>query len=73
MIVTKRLGFRYLWVDRYCINQNNADEVAEQCSKMDLICQHAELTIIAAIGDDPTYDLFGVSRKKGARAPDNVR
>jgi len=37
---------------------------------MDLIYQNAELTIIAAIGEDPTYGLPGVSLRK--RKPQNL-
>jgi len=62
--VTKRLGYRYLWVDRYCIDQENEQEKADQCGKMDLIYQNAELTIIAAIGENPNYGLPGVSLRK---------
>lgn len=64
VIVAKKLGYRYLWVDRYCIDQENEEEKADQCGKMDLIYQNADLTIIAAIGEDPTYGLPGVSLRK---------
>jgi hypothetical protein len=64
IIVAKELGYRYLWVDRYCIDQANEGEKADQCGKMDIIYQNAELTIIAAIGQDPTYGLPGVSLRK---------
>ena len=64
IMVVKKLGYRYLWVDRYCINQGNEEEKADQCGKMDIIYQNADLTIIAAIGDDPTYGLPGVSLRK---------
>jgi len=63
-MVVKKLGYRYLWVDRYCINQGNEEEKADQCGKMDLIYQNADLTIIAAIGDNPTYGLPGVGLRK---------
>ncbi|KAI1478871.1 HET-domain-containing protein [Daldinia eschscholtzii] len=46
--VTKRLGFRYLWVDRYCIDQSNEREKAHQISNMHLIFQQAEITLVAA-------------------------
>lgn len=64
MTVTERLDFRYLWVDRYCINQRRKEDVAEQVGKMDLIYQNAELTIVAAAGDDPSYGLPGVCERK---------
>jgi hypothetical protein len=62
--VTKRLGFRYLWIDRYCINQQNEEEKSSQVGRMDSIYQNAELTIIAAAGDDPNYGLPGVGERK---------
>ncbi|KAH8665212.1 heterokaryon incompatibility protein-domain-containing protein, partial [Tricladium varicosporioides] len=64
IIVTKKLGYRYIWIDRYCIDQKNDEERAYQCGKMDLIYQNADLTIIAAIGEDPSYGLPGVSLRE---------
>ncbi|KAI0854153.1 HET-domain-containing protein [Daldinia vernicosa] len=49
--MTKQLGFRYLWVDRYCINQENEKERAHQISNMHLIFQQAEVTLVAATDD----------------------
>ena len=60
--VTLKLGFRYLWIDRYCINQLNPDEVSAQVRKMDLIYQNSEITIVA-LGKDPTYGLPGVGER----------
>lgn len=70
MTVTKRLGYRYIWIDRYCINQNNWGEVYDQVGKMDLIYRNAEITIIAAMGEDPSYGLPGVGQRK--RRPENL-
>lgn len=61
--VTLKLGMRYLWVDRYCIDQQNKVEVLHQLKVMDLIYQNAELTIVAAAGEDPWYGLPGVSSR----------
>jgi hypothetical protein len=62
--VTLKLGFRYLWIDRYCINQQSEEERNAQFPAMDIIYQNAELTIIAAAGSDPTYGLPGVGNRK---------
>lgn len=59
--VTKALGFQYLWVDQYCIDQNNEDDKHKQILHMDLIYKCADLTIIAAAGDSCDYGLPGVS------------
>src|ERR1700760_1263800 len=61
--VTKALGYRYLWVDRYCVDQSKQIEVQEQVALMDLIYEHAEMTIVAAGGEDPSYGLPGVSTR----------
>lgn len=62
--VTRKLGFRYLWIDRYCINQQLQEEVNEQVQKMDLIYQNAQVTIIACAGEDPKYGLPGMGYRK---------
>lgn len=61
--VTKSLGLRYLWVDQYCIDQNNSKQKQAQIRKMDRIYQCAEVTIMAAAGDDCHYGLPGVSKR----------
>ncbi|KAL5323673.1 hypothetical protein ACEPPN_008213 [Leptodophora sp. 'Broadleaf-Isolate-01'] len=63
LVVTLKLGFRYLWIDRYCINQQNKSETAAQLQAMGSIYRNSQLTIIAAAGDDPTYGLPGVRKR----------
>jgi hypothetical protein len=58
--VTLKLRLRYLWVDRYCIDQSNADNKHKKIRLMDLIYANARLTIIAAAGENPDYGLPGV-------------
>jgi len=67
IVVARELGFRYLWVDKYCIDQENASEKHDQISRMDIIYQHAALTIIAAAGNNADYGLTGV--RAGSRVP----
>jgi hypothetical protein len=57
--VCKSLGIRYLWVDRYCIDQLNAEEVHEQVNQMDSIYGSAVITLIAAAGLDVEFGLPG--------------
>jgi hypothetical protein len=66
IILTQQLGYKYLWVDRYCISQDKSEKHA-QIQQMDLIYSGAELTIIAAVGSDPSYGLPGVSRPRLTR------
>ncbi|KAK0716383.1 heterokaryon incompatibility protein-domain-containing protein, partial [Lasiosphaeris hirsuta] len=62
--VTRQLGYRYLWVDRHCIDQENAQEKHQQIARMHDIYGRAQLTIIATAGDDASHGLFGVSRPR---------
>lgn len=64
--VTKDLGFRYLWVDKYCINQSDLAIKLKQIQQMDLIYQKAEITIIAAAGETQQHGLTGVDGKERA-------
>ena len=48
IIVTRKLGLRYLWVDALCIIQDSASDRAAEITKMDRIYQNAQLTISAA-------------------------
>ncbi|KAH7094984.1 heterokaryon incompatibility protein-domain-containing protein [Paraphoma chrysanthemicola] len=58
---TLQLGYRYLWVDKYCIDQSNPHELHTQLSLMNLIYQAASVTIVAASGADSNSGLPGVS------------
>ncbi|WQF89340.1 Putative heterokaryon incompatibility [Colletotrichum destructivum] len=49
--LVRRLGFRYVWIDRLCIVQNSARSWKLNAYNMDLIYGNAELTICAADGD----------------------
>jgi heterokaryon incompatibility protein (HET) len=60
--VTKALGYRWLWVDKYCIDQNNETEKQTQCGRMGDIYAGSQITIFA-LGHDSNYGLPGVSYK----------
>ncbi|KAH7065872.1 heterokaryon incompatibility protein-domain-containing protein [Paraphoma chrysanthemicola] len=66
--VTLKIGFKYLWVDRYCIDQNDANAKHDAIRNMDMIYQGAELTIIAASSDKPSDGLPGISGAREQRA-----
>ncbi|EHK45124.1 hypothetical protein TRIATDRAFT_243270, partial [Trichoderma atroviride IMI 206040] len=67
--VTKSLGFRYLWVDKFCIDQANSSAKHQQITQMDSVYEKAELTIIAAAGVDETYGLPGAGSKPRSTQP----
>lgn len=59
-IVTVELGYNYLWVDQLCIDQNDPNKIV-YIQQMDRIYHNAEVTIIAAAGDNADYGIPGVS------------
>ncbi|KAH8651901.1 heterokaryon incompatibility protein-domain-containing protein [Tricladium varicosporioides] len=59
---TRNLRRRYLWVDRYCINQEQPYEKYVMLQNMDQIYENAEATLVALYGDNDTSGLPGVSQ-----------
>lgn len=66
--VTSSLGFRYIWVDRYCVEQDDSYMKHERIMNMDSIYENAALTIIAATGQDGVLGLPGVSTYRETKA-----
>lgn len=71
--LTVSLGLEYVWIDRYCIPDNDHarqigcipdNDHARQIGLMDKIYGNATITFIAAAGEDATYRLPGVSARK---------
>jgi hypothetical protein len=58
--VVKNLGYRYLWIDRYCIPQNDKQERHRLIQSMGNIYRNSAMTIIATACENPTYGLPGV-------------
>ncbi|KAH7131725.1 heterokaryon incompatibility protein-domain-containing protein [Dactylonectria estremocensis] len=67
--VSKKLGFQHLWVDRYCIDQRDANVKHDQISQMNSIYHNASLTIIAAAGQNPNYGIPGVVSRRWNKQP----
>lgn len=67
LVVVLSMGYRYLWVDRYCIDQNDSESKKRQIRHMDSIYKNAAFTIIAAAGVDASYGLPGVTSRRGTR------
>ncbi|KAK8118191.1 uncharacterized protein PG998_006472 [Apiospora kogelbergensis] len=67
MKATLSLGYTYLWVDRYCIDQDNPVEKLKVIQQMGQIYSNALVTIVAAAGSDPHHGLPGVGKPR--RAP----
>lgn len=45
--ITRRLGFRYLWIDSLCIIQDSRKDWAEESKKMGLVYRNSAVTISA--------------------------
>lgn len=59
--VCGRLNHRYLWIDRYCIRQDDPMERHRNIQAMDTIYKESILTIVACAGSDADHGLPGVS------------
>ena len=67
--VVRNLGRKYLWVDKYCINQNDEADKQMMLRNMDLIYENAEVTIVAMSGEDDGAGLPGVSQQPRTLQP----
>jgi hypothetical protein len=65
ILVTRRLGFRYLWVDKYCVSRTDQSDFKHQIRQMHLIYRSAQITIIAGGSMDAYSGLVGVSTPRG--------
>ncbi|PMD38749.1 HET-domain-containing protein [Hyaloscypha variabilis F] len=61
MLVTAKLGLKYLWVDKYCIDQDDPEAKRDQISQMDLIYANSKITIVAASNHTGPAGLPGIS------------
>jgi hypothetical protein len=59
--VVKNLRLRYLWVDRYCIDQSSSEELAYMIPQMDKVYEQAIVTIAAASSESADEGLPGVN------------
>jgi hypothetical protein len=55
----KELGYRYLWIDKYCINQNDEAEKRRNIAQMDLVYSNADITFMAVAGSNPFFGRRG--------------
>jgi hypothetical protein len=60
ILVTRLLGFKYLWVDALCIIQDDAGDQKVQISNMHGIYKTAFLTVVAASGKHANAGLPGL-------------
>lgn len=62
ILVTRRLGFRYLWIDSLCIIQDSPEDWLKESGTMQNVYANCVLTIVASWGKDSSTGLF-IERK----------
>ncbi|KAH8660129.1 heterokaryon incompatibility protein-domain-containing protein [Xylariales sp. PMI_506] len=71
MVFPRQLGYQYLWIDRYCVPQDD-DAVKETLIiNMDTVYSESVLTIIASGSHSPEHALIGVGSHR-SRVPESV-
>lgn len=62
VILARRLGLRYVWIDALCIVQDDADDWLKEASKMCDVYSGATLTVVACRADGSSGGIFGVQK-----------
>ncbi|KAL7952007.1 heterokaryon incompatibility domain-containing protein [Trichoderma barbatum] len=58
VLVLRRLGIQYIWIDCLCIIQDDKDDWRREAALMASIYTNAELTVAASWCDEPDQSLF---------------
>jgi hypothetical protein len=58
VIVTRNLGYRYLWIDSLCIIQDSTDDWIRESANMGYVYSNCVLTIAAEASPNSTFGLF---------------
>lgn len=66
MIFTSNMGYRYIWVDVFCIIQDDDEDKATQLRIMGDIYKNSVFTIVAAAGGNSDAGLSGVRTPRKA-------
>lgn len=65
IVVTKRLGFQYIWIDALCIIQDSEEDFKNEVAKMADIYSNSAVNIIAASCESPFESLFRPRYSRG--------
>ncbi|KAF5001067.1 hypothetical protein FGRMN_1261 [Fusarium graminum] len=69
ILLCRKLGETYLWVDRLCIVQDDPDSKHSQVSSMHKIYRSASFTLVAALNDRDAQGLPGFDRRPRCPSP----
>jgi hypothetical protein len=58
VLITRRLGVNFLWIDSLCIIQENRHDFEQQSANMATIYQNAYITLAATASDGPKGGLY---------------
>jgi hypothetical protein len=58
IIITRQLGYRYLWIDSLCIIQDSRDDWVAEAPNMRQYYMGSSANIIAAAAKNPDYGIF---------------
>ncbi|EUC31451.1 hypothetical protein COCCADRAFT_101251, partial [Bipolaris zeicola 26-R-13] len=72
ILLVRTLGIRYLWVDRFCIVQDDDIAKPHQLNSMAAIYSNAYFTIAATEGPDSDYGLRGLGKQRLRKSPFDV-
>jgi hypothetical protein len=62
ILVTREIGFRYLWADSLCIIQDSEEDWEQEALRMGEIYQNCTLSITASVATSGDSSLFGVRK-----------
>lgn len=69
ILLTRNLGIQYLWVDRFCIIQDDEITKPYQLASMASIYSNSYVTIAATEGTDSNYGICGIGKKRPRTPP----
>ncbi|KAI9867542.1 MAG: hypothetical protein M1813_008341 [Trichoglossum hirsutum] len=72
MTVAKALGMHFLWVDAFCIIQDDFDTMRTHLRSMTAIYAAACFTIVAAEGSSASYGLSGVNSSRSSHVRNHL-
>jgi heterokaryon incompatibility protein (HET) len=61
VVITRRLGIKFLWIDSLCILQDNEDDWQNESEQMAAYYQNAYITICAAWANDDDQGCFSIA------------